>query len=70
MGEPELYVARLWVERASELPPGARGSVRLAPLSPTRWRRLAPGDVITMHERKPVAGTATIIQVDFPDGTG
>ncbi|WP_344958317.1 hypothetical protein [Actinomadura miaoliensis] len=67
-GDPDMYVARIWVEDASELAPGARGSVRLAPLSSERWRRLAPGDVITMHERRPVAGTATITQVTFPGG--
>lgn len=65
-GEPDLYVARIWVEYAPDLPPGARGSVRLAPLSPERWRRLSPGDVITMHEGMPASGTATIIEATFP----
>ncbi|MEU4426180.1 hypothetical protein AB0F81_36635 [Actinoplanes sp. NPDC024001] len=62
-GEPDLRVARVWVEYAPELPPGATGSVRLAPLVPGDWRDLQPGRTITMHERRPVAGTATIIEV-------
>lgn len=61
-GEPDLYVARLWVEAQPDLQPGGSAVVRLAPLSPQRWRRLVPGDVITMHEQRPVAGTATIIE--------
>ncbi|TNY37848.1 hypothetical protein [Thermomonospora catenispora] len=69
-GHPDLYVARIWVEDAPELPPGGRGTVRLAPLSPERWRRLAPGDVITMHEQAPVAGTATILEASFTERAG
>ncbi|HEX5541901.1 MAG TPA: hypothetical protein VFX60_10130 [Micromonospora sp.] len=69
-GDPDLYVARLWVESQPDLQPGGRAVVRLAPLSPQRWRRLTPGDVITMHEQMPVAGTATIIEAEFPAGAG
>ncbi|MEU3453024.1 hypothetical protein ABZ671_05410 [Micromonospora sp. NPDC006766] len=61
-GDPDLYVARLWVEAQPDLQPAGRAVVRLAPLSLQRWRRLAAGDVITMHEQNPVAGTATIIE--------
>ncbi|SDG97645.1 hypothetical protein SAMN05216553_11439 [Lentzea fradiae] len=55
-------VARLWVESMPELPVGGRAVVRLLPLSPDRWRQLAPGDVLTMHEGRPVTGTATVIE--------
>jgi hypothetical protein len=67
-GEPDLYVARLWVEAQPDLRPGGRAVVRLAPLSPQRWRRLAAGDVITMHEQRPVVGTATIVESVLPVG--
>ncbi|WP_432116740.1 hypothetical protein [Streptomyces sp. bgisy032] len=65
-GEPELRVARLWAEDAARPAPGESATVRLAPLNPGRWRHLAPGDVITMHEGTPAVGTATIIQVAPP----
>ncbi|MFG3708521.1 hypothetical protein ACGF7U_27850 [Micromonospora sp. NPDC047670] len=68
-GEPDLYVARLWVEAQPDLRPGGRAVVRLAPLSPQRWRRLAAGDVITMHEQRPVAGTATVVESVLPIAT-
>ncbi|WP_089008236.1 hypothetical protein [Micromonospora viridifaciens] len=66
VGNPDLHVARIWVEYEPDLNPGERGAVRLAPLSPERWRRLTAGDVITMHEQMPVAGTATITEATFP----
>ncbi|MFC8614830.1 hypothetical protein ACFT9M_00210 [Micromonospora purpureochromogenes] len=65
-GHADLYVARIWVESQPDLQPGGRGVVRLAPLSPQRWQRLSAGDVITMHEQRPVAGIATVIQAVFP----
>ncbi|HEY8482711.1 MAG TPA: hypothetical protein VIL71_23070 [Spirillospora sp.] len=65
-GEPVLSVARLWVEFAPRLEPGGRASVRLAPLDPSRWRRLRPGQVITMHENRAVAGTAVVLDVRPP----
>jgi hypothetical protein len=46
--------------------PGGRAVVRLAPLGPQRWRSLAAGDVITMPEQRPVAGTATVVESAFP----
>ncbi|MFI7434866.1 hypothetical protein [Micromonospora haikouensis] len=61
-GDPDLLVARIWVESAPALPPGATGSVRLGPLSPALWRHLQPGMTITMHEGRPMVGTATIIE--------
>jgi hypothetical protein len=62
----DLHVARIWVESAPEIGPGERGPIRLAPLTPADWRHLTPGDVITMHERQPVSGTATITEVQHP----
>ncbi|MCR6484293.1 hypothetical protein M8542_15835 [Amycolatopsis sp. OK19-0408] len=65
-GPGVLHIAKIWVESAPEIEPGGRGSVRLAPLTPPNWRHLTPGDSITMHERPPVAGTATIVEVRHP----
>ncbi|WP_329562035.1 hypothetical protein [Kitasatospora sp. NBC_01266] len=76
IGNPEpdggqaVNVARLWVEDALELAPGEVGTVRLAPLCPEQWRHVKPGDVITMHEGRPIVGTATIIEVVPPAATG
>ncbi|MFG3125033.1 hypothetical protein ACGFYO_23895 [Streptomyces sp. NPDC048201] len=68
-GEPALDIARLWVERKPCLEPGGRASVRLAPLTPQRWRQLEPGQVITMHEDRSVAGTAVVLEaVHRPGG--
>ncbi|MFE3270021.1 hypothetical protein [Streptomyces sp. NPDC059215] len=61
--ERELNIARLWVEYAQELGPGETADIRLAPLNPEQWRHLKCGDVITMYEARPVAGTATVIEV-------
>jgi hypothetical protein len=68
-GHADLRIARIWVEQEPQLEPGARGRIRLAPLSPQGWRHLRPGDVITMHEQAPPAGTATITHATFPSGT-
>ncbi|MFD9424079.1 MULTISPECIES: hypothetical protein [unclassified Streptomyces] len=65
-GERAVNVARLWVERAPWMAPGESATVRLAPLGPEQWRRLQPGDVITMHEGRPVLGTATVIEIRPP----
>ncbi|MEV7425869.1 hypothetical protein [Streptomyces sp. NPDC091212] len=62
-GERDLNIARLWVEFAEALGPGETADVRLAPLRPEQWRHLRCGDVITMHEARPAAGTATVIEV-------
>jgi hypothetical protein len=53
----------MWIESKPELEAGGRAVVRLAALSPEGWRHLVPGDVITMHEGQPVAGTATVIEL-------
>ncbi|MCX4807758.1 hypothetical protein OG594_40235 [Streptomyces sp. NBC_01214] len=53
----------LWVEYEQQLGPGETADVRLAPLRPEQWRHLKPGDVIFMHEARPVAGIAEITEV-------
>jgi hypothetical protein len=65
-GSPDLQVARIWVEHMPELAAGGSGMIRLAPLTPASWRGLRPGHTITMHERRPVAGTAAIIETTKP----
>ncbi|GAA2909964.1 hypothetical protein Acy02nite_89300 [Actinoplanes cyaneus] len=65
-GQPDLRVARMWVEYSPELAPGTTGSVRLAPLVPLDWRGLQPGQSITMHEGTPAVGVGTIIEVFAP----
>ncbi|MDT6985420.1 hypothetical protein ACFSUJ_32875 [Streptomyces lusitanus] len=64
-GEPDLRIARIWVEDAPALEPGGSATVRLAPLTPESWRHLEPGHVITLHETRAVAGTAVVLQADF-----
>jgi hypothetical protein len=61
-----LHIAVIWVESAAEITPGGRGAIRLAPLTPADWHHLTSGDVITMHERQPVVGTATITEIRHP----
>jgi hypothetical protein len=63
IGQPDLRVARIWVEMAPELPAGTAGVIRLAPLVPPDWHNVRAGQQITMHEGMPVLGTATIIEV-------
>jgi hypothetical protein len=62
----DLHVAIIWVDSAPEISPGGRGAIRLAALTPANWRHLTPGDVITMHERQPASGTATITEIQHP----
>ncbi|MFF5522500.1 hypothetical protein [Streptomyces coeruleorubidus] len=68
-GEPVLNIARLWVELTPLLEPGARASVRLAPLDPLQWQHLQLNQVITMHEDRTVAGTAVVLEVQRPLAT-
>ncbi|MFJ9588668.1 hypothetical protein [Streptomyces acidicola] len=68
-GEPELDIARLWAEFTPTLGPGERSTVRLAPLDPSQWQHLQPGQLITMHEDRTVGGTAVILEVRPPAGT-
>ncbi|MFI7615428.1 hypothetical protein ACIBP6_29780 [Nonomuraea terrae] len=65
-GEPVLDIAVVWVEGRDPLEPGDRRPVRLLPLTFEHWRHLAPGDLITMHEMRPPAGTARVIEVVPP----
>ncbi|GAA4831953.1 hypothetical protein [Kitasatospora terrestris] len=69
-GGPAFDVAALWVEHTPFLAPGEHATVRLAPLDPARWRHLRPGHRITMHEGRPVGGTATVLEVLHPAGDG
>ncbi|MFD4318872.1 hypothetical protein [Streptomyces sp. NPDC058548] len=69
-GAPELDIARVWVEFAPDLPPGARAPVRLLPLNPVRWRHLTPGDRITLYECAVAGGTASILEVRPPGPQG
>ncbi|QGZ50785.1 hypothetical protein GPZ77_22555 [Streptomyces sp. QHH-9511] len=69
-GASDLAIARVWVEFAPGLAPGARAPVRLLPLTPTRWRHLAPGDRITLYETAVAGGTATILEVRPPEVGG
>lgn len=68
-GEPALDIARLWVEFTPFLEPGGQASVRLAPLDPPQWQHLQPGQAITMHEDRSVAGTAVVLEVQQPLAT-
>ncbi|WP_030291024.1 hypothetical protein [Streptomyces katrae] len=65
-GARELDIARLWVEFAGDLAPGARAPVRLLPLTAERWRHLAPGARITLYETAVAGGTAEILEVRPP----
>ncbi|MFF5340492.1 hypothetical protein ACFY4H_07220 [Streptomyces althioticus] len=65
-GEPAYAVARLWVENLPALEPGGRAPVRLAPLTPELWRHMRPGQVITLHEGRPMVGTAVLLEVGPP----
>ncbi len=65
-GEDDLNIALLWVEFTPTLGPGERSSVRLAPLDPSQWRHLRPGQTITMHENQTICGTAVILEAQMP----
>lgn len=65
-GERALNVARLWVEDMPSLEPGERATVRLLPLTPSQWKHVRPGQLISMHEDRSVAGTAVIREVHRP----
>ncbi|MFH8739310.1 MULTISPECIES: hypothetical protein [unclassified Streptomyces] len=65
-GEPALNLARLWVKFMPFLEPGGQSLVRLAPLDPSQWQHLEPGQVITMHEDRSVAGMAVVLETQPP----
>ncbi|MFD3518338.1 hypothetical protein [Streptomyces sp. NPDC058657] len=68
-GETDLNIALLWVEFAPFLEPGGQAPVRLAPLDPSQWQHLQPGQMITMHEDQSVAGTAVVLEIQRPPST-
>lgn len=68
-GGPAVSIAALWVENMPTLEPGGRAAVRLVPLTPSHWTHLRPGQRITMHEDRTVAGTAVILEVHGPATT-
>ncbi|MBQ0827167.1 hypothetical protein [Streptomyces tagetis] len=65
-GDPGLLVARVRVEELPFLGPGGRATVRLAPLTPSKWRHLRPGRTLHMHEDRTVAGTAVAVEAARP----
>lgn len=65
-GERAVSIASLWVENMPILEPGGQASVRLVPLTPSHWTHVRPGQRITMHEDRTVAGTAVVLEVDRP----
>lgn len=65
-GGRAVSIAGLRVENMPMLEPGGRATVRLVPLTPSHWTRVQPGQQITMHEDRAVAGTAVILEVCLP----
>lgn len=68
-GGRAVSIAGLWVENMPMLEPGGRATVRLVPLTPSHWTHVQPGQQITMHEDRAVAGTAVILEVWRPATT-
>ncbi|MET7360002.1 hypothetical protein ABZS76_16320 [Streptomyces sp. NPDC005562] len=68
-GGRAVSIARLWVEDMPSLESGGRATVRLVPLTPSQWKHVQPGQLITMHEDQTVAGTAVILEVHGPATT-
>ncbi|CQR59841.1 hypothetical protein [Streptomyces leeuwenhoekii] len=68
-GERAVSIAALWVENMPVLAPGGQATVRLVPLTPSHWTHVQPGQQITMHEDRNVAGIAVILQVHRPAAT-
>ncbi|SDK00743.1 hypothetical protein [Streptomyces indicus] len=65
-GDAAVSIAALWVEDLPFLEPGGKATVRLVPLTPSHWTDVRPGQQITMHEDRTVAGTAVILEVHPP----
>lgn len=65
-GGRAVSIARLWIENMTLLEPGGQATVRLVPLTPSHWTHVQPGQQITMHEDRTVAGTAVILEVHRP----
>ncbi|MHA7960763.1 hypothetical protein ACX9I7_23695 [Streptomyces sp. L500] len=67
-GDTAFAIASLWLEGRDTLEPGERATIRLAPLTPSLWGHLQPGQRFTMHERRPITATATVLEVRPPAG--
>lgn len=65
-GERMVSIASLWVENTPALEPGGQATVRLRPLTPSHWTHLRPGQRITMHEDRTVAGSAVVLEIHPP----
>ncbi|MFI8963052.1 hypothetical protein ACIGO8_13115 [Streptomyces sp. NPDC053493] len=65
-GGRAVSIASLWVEDMPILEPGGRAKVRLVPLTPSHWTHVRPGQQLTMHEDRTVAGTAVVLEVRRP----
>ncbi|NEC64252.1 hypothetical protein [Streptomyces sp. SID9727] len=65
-GGRAVSIAGLWVENMPMLEPGGQATVRLVPLTPSHWTHVQPGQQITMHEDRTVAGTGVILEVCRP----
>ncbi|WEV26565.1 hypothetical protein OYE22_16190 [Streptomyces sp. 71268] len=65
-GGRAVSIAGLWVENMPVLEPGGRATVRLVPLTPSHWTHVRPGQQITMHEDRSVAGTAVVVEARPP----
>lgn len=68
-GGRAVSIAGLWVENVPVLEPGGRATVRLVPLTPSHWTHVQPGQQITMHEDRTVAGTGVVLEVCLPATT-
>ncbi|MBF9068978.1 hypothetical protein [Streptacidiphilus fuscans] len=63
-----VRVAALWLEEGDEpLRSGGRAFGRLLPLDEADWHNLMPGDVITMRDGERAVGSATVLDVTWPD---
>ncbi len=62
-----VRVAALWLEGDEPLHSGGRAFGRLLPLDAAHWHNLMPGDVITMRDGERVVGSATVLDVTWPD---
>jgi hypothetical protein len=62
-----LRLAALWLEGDETLRAGGRAFGRLLPLDDAHWHKLMPDDVITMRAGERVVGSATVLEVTWPD---
>ncbi|SEL87559.1 tetratricopeptide repeat protein [Streptacidiphilus jiangxiensis] len=62
-----VRVAALWLEGEEPLRSGGRAFGRLLPLDDAHWHNLMPGDVITLRDGDRAVGSATVLDVAWPD---